>query len=523
MFYSTVKLNIFPCIIHNMGIIQRQSIRSTFVILTGFVIGAVNLLILFPIFFSQAELGITRALMDISLTLSMLATLGSLPVIYKFYPFYKDYLDKEKNDLPFISAIVCLIGFLLVLLSGYVFQDWIIRKLGKSPEFAEYFYVIYPFTFLFLVFMWLEAFSWSLKKTILPNFLKETLLRLLITILIFLFAIKILDLKNFLELYSLIYFIPVVILLAVLIKSGKWKLKFISPSKVTRRLSKKMISFSLFVFSAQFLNVLSRTSDTIFAIGFEGLAQAGIFAIGTYLVAVMEIPQRSMNSISIPVLAESWKNKDMNNIANIYKKSVSNLLVIGTGLFSLILLTVPDVVEMLNFFGKKTNADYSLIIQIVLFMGLARVIDLGAGINAQIIVTSSFWRFDFFSNILYTFLAIPLNFILIKKFGIIGLAYANLISLTVYNAVRYIFLWKKFGLQPYTIKNLLTLILAAISFFVAWIIPLETAWYFSIFIKPAIFCLFFVSAILYSNVAPELTNVLLTSWKNVQNVLKRNK
>ena len=284
-----------------------------------------------------------------------------------------------------------------------------------------------------------------------------------------------------------------------------------------------MISFSLFVFSAQFLNVLSRTSDTIFAIGFEGLAQAGVFAIGTYLVAFMEIPQRSMNAISIPVLSESWKNRDMKNIATIYKKSVSNLLVIGTGLFGLILLTVPDVVEMLNFFGRKTNADYSIIIQIVLFMGLAKVIDLGAGINAQIIVTSSFWRFDFISNILYTFLALPLNFILIKKFGIIGLAYANLISLTVYNATRYIFLWYKFRIQPYTFKNLLTLIIATTSFFLAWIIPLDTAWYFSIFIKSAIFCILFIPSILYFDVAPELTNVSKIVLKTVQNFYKRSK
>ncbi len=504
-----------------MGIIQRQSIRSTFVILTGFIIGAVNLLILFPIFFSQAELGMTRALMDISLTLSMLATLGSLPVIYKFHPFYKDYLEKDKNDLPFISGIVCLIGFLLVLLGGYIFQDWIIRKLGKSPEFAEYFYVIYPFTFLFLVFMWLESFSWSLKKTILPNFLKETLLRIIITILIVLFAIDILDLKIFLELYSLIYFIPVVVLLAFLIKSGEWKPNFVPISKVTRRLSKKMISFSLFVFSAQFLNVLSRTSDTIFAIGFEGLAQAGVFAIGTYLVAIMEIPQRSMNAISIPVLSESWKNRDMKNIATIYKKSVSNLLVIGTGLFGLILLTIPDVVEMLNFFGRKTNADYSIIIQIVLFMGLAKVIDLGTGINAQIIVTSSFWRFDFISNILYTFLALPLNFILIKKFGIIGLAYANLISLTVYNAIRYIFLWYKFKLQPYTFKNLVTILIATVSFFIVWFIPIDTAWYFSIFIRSAIFCILFVPAVLYFDVAPELTNVSKSVLETLRSFYKR--
>jgi O-antigen/teichoic acid export membrane protein len=195
--------------------------------------------------------------------------------------------------------------------------------------------------------------------------------------------------------------------------------------------------------------------------------------------------------------------------------------VIGTGIFGLILLTVPDLVEMLNFFGRKTNADYSIIIQIVLFMGLARVIDLGAGINAQIIVTSSFWRFDFFSNILYTFLALPLNFILIKKFGIIGLAYANLISLSAYNAIRYIFLWKKFGLQPYTIKNLFTLLIAAASFLLTWIVPIDTAWYFSIFIRSAIFCILFVPSILYFDVAPELTNVSRSVLKTIQNFYKR--
>lgn len=501
-----------------MGIIQRQSIRSTIIISAGFVIGAVNLLFLFPAFFSQAEIGMTRALMDISLTLATLATLGSLPVIYKFYPFYKDYLDKNNNDLPFVSATVCLIGFLLVLLGGYVFQDWIVRKLGKSPEFAAYFYLVYPFTFLFLMYLWLEAFAWGLKKTPTSNFLKETLLRLIVTVLILLFAFKVVNLTQFMNFFSFAYLLPAFILLYILQRSGQWKLKIMPLSKVTRRMGKRMISFSLFVFSAQFLNVLSRTSDTIFAIGFQGLPQAGIFAIATYLVTVMEIPQRSINAISTPVLAESWKNRDMDNINNIYKKSVSNLLVIGAGLFSLILLNVPDVVEMMNYFGRKTNADYSIITQIVLFMGLARVIDLGTGINTQIIATSNFWRFDFYTNILYTFLALPLNFILIKKFGILGLAYANLISLTVYNFVRYAFLYKKFGLQPYTTNSLLTIIIAGISFIITWFIPLDMHWLISIIIRTLIFCLLFIPSIHISNVAPEIkdvTNKMITRLGNI--------
>jgi O-antigen/teichoic acid export membrane protein len=490
-----------------MGIIQRQSIRSSIYILVGFAIGAINILILFPLFFSQAEIGMTRAMMDISLTLSTLATLGTLPVIYKFYPFYKDYLDKDKNDLPFISAVVCLFGFVLVLIGGFLFQDLIIRKLGKSAEFSNYFYLVYPYSFLLLLFLWLEAFAWGLKKTTQSNFAKETLLRFIVTILIILYAAGLLNIKSFMNLYSLLFLAPALLILVILAQSGQWKFNMIRPSRVSFRLSKRMINFGLFVFGAQFLNVFARTSDTIFAIGFEGLPQAGLFAIGSYLIAVMEIPQRSLNTISIPVLAESWKNRDMVNIAGIYKKSVSNLLIIGTGLFCLVLLNIADLVKALNYFGRKSGADYSIIIQIVLFMGLARVVDLGTGINAQIIGTSKFWKFDFFTNVLYTLLSIPLNFILIKKYGIVGLAYANLISLTTYNIIRYAFLWIKFDMQPYTRKSLFTVLLAAICFTITWFIPLNMIWYFSIIIRSVIFCFLFVPSVYFGNLSPEFSSL----------------
>ena len=496
-----------------MGIIQQQSIRSTIYIFIGFIVGAINILVLFPTFFSQPEIGMTRALMDISLTLATLATFGSLPVIYKFYPFYKDYLDQNKNDLPFITGLICLAGFILVLISGIIFQDFIIRKLGKSPEFASYFYLVYPYTFLLMLFLWLEAFAWGLKKTSLTNFLKETLLRITVTVLIVLFAAGWLNIDRFMQLYSLLFLLPVVSLITLLSRSGQWKFKPMNLSKVSTRMGKRMITFGLFIFGAQFLNVFARTSDTIFAIGFEGLPQAGLFAIGSYLVAIMEIPQRSLNAISIPVLADSWKNRDMNNIRNIYKKSVSNMLVIGLGLFCLIVLNVTDVAEMLNYFGRKTNSDYSVIIQIVVIMGIARIIDLGTGVNAQIIGTSNFWRFDFFTNVFYTFLSIPLNFILIKQYGIVGLAYANLIALTLYNLVRFIFLQSKFNLQPYTVKSLQTVLLAGICFAIVWFIPLKMDWYLSIPLRSVVFCLLFIPLMHYTKAAPELS-ALGDRWVN---------
>jgi hypothetical protein len=56
-------------------------------IFLGFLIGAINLLVLFPMFFSKNDQGLVRAMIDIGATLSVFCTLGTLPVVYKFYPF----------------------------------------------------------------------------------------------------------------------------------------------------------------------------------------------------------------------------------------------------------------------------------------------------------------------------------------------------------------------------------------------------------------------------------------------------
>lgn len=504
-----------------MGIIQRQSTKSSVLIFTGFLIGALNLLVLMPAYLTQAQTGITRAMMDISLTLATLSTLGSMPVIYKFSPFYQDYLKKNENDLPFITALVSITGFLLILLTGFLFQDFIIRKLGKSPEFAAFFYTVYPFTFLMLFFMWLEAFAWAAKKAVISNFLKETLVRAITTLLIGLFALQLVSLRTFLHLFSGVYLLPVIILLWVLIKKGNWKFNIRRPGKVTLRLGKKMLAFGLFVFGAQALNVIARTSDTIFAIGMEGLPQAAVFTTGAYFAAFMDIPQRSITSISIPVLAEAWKAKDIQKIGSIYRKSVANLLVVGAGLYALIMLNMPDLVNFLNVLGKKHAADYSLISSVFLFMGLARVIDLGTGINAQIILTSNFWRFDFLTNVLYTLLSLPLNYLLIKEFGITGLAYANLISLTLYNLSRYIFLWKKFGLQPYNLSNLYTVLAATAAFALSYFLQLQLHWILNMTIQSAVFIIVFVLLIYKLNTAPELTAMADTALQKFRRIFKR--
>jgi len=486
-----------------MGIIQKQSIRSTIGISIGFAIGAFNLLILQRHIITPEQFGLTRIITDIGITLATLCTFGSLPVIYKFFPFYKSHLSPQKNDLPFITMLVCVAGFVVICSFGYAFQHLIVQKYSsKSPLFVQYSWLIYPFCFCYLFFIWIEAFSWSFKKGVVSNTLREMAPRLLFTLLLVLYFFRVISLNWFALLFSLSYLLPAVALFFMLRKTGEFNFNA-SFSSLTQRLKGKMINFGLFIFGAQFLNLLSKTSDSLIisSVADNGLVDLAVFNIATYIVTLMEIPQRSITSISTPILSESWKNKDLKNISNIYTKSVANLLIIGLAMFCLLLLNVHNLSAYLG-------DDYKGIETVVFFLGVSKLIDLGTGANAQIISTSNYWKVDFITNVILTLIALPLNYILIKHFKLMGAAYATLIAIGFFNAMRFGFLWYKFGLQPYTIKDLLAIVYAAIAALTCNYIPRVSNIFLDAGIRTTVFCALFFPAVYFTGVSAEVNQMI---------------
>jgi O-antigen/teichoic acid export membrane protein len=486
-----------------MGVIQKQSVQSTAIIIFGFAIGAFNIIILAPKVLSAEEFGLTRLITDAGITLATLCTFGCIPVINKFSPFYKSYLKPGKNDLPFVTLMVCLIGFFVICVLGYLGKDFVVRKFSeRSPLFVEYSYLVYPFAFLMLIFIWLESFSWSFKKGVASNTVRETLPRIILTILLLAFSVNLFNLPQFFILFSVSYIFPVVILFLILRKTRQFRfVDTVSP--VTRRLKPKMINFGLFIFGAQFLNLLSRTVDTFIlsSKSDRGLEDAAVFTIATYIVTIMEVPQRSITSITVPVLAELWKNKDLKRISNIYSKSVSNLLPIGLGMFGLIWLNIHNV-------GGYLGEDYTGIESIILFMGIGTLIDLGTGANSQIIATSNYWKVDFTTTVIYTLIALPLNYILIDYFGLMGAAYSFLISRAVFNAMRFGFLWYKFGLQPYSWKNFLAAFIAVVATVITYFIPKMSSIVIDAAIRSLVFLSLFLPAIYFAKVSEEINGMI---------------
>jgi O-antigen/teichoic acid export membrane protein len=188
---------------------------------------------------------------------------------------------------------------------------------------------------------------------------------------------------------------------------------------------------------------------------------------------------------------------------------VSNLLAVGLLLFGLIWLNVENLVNFLNWVSssKGNSGGYEQIVQLVFILGIAKLIDLATGVNGQIIGTSNYWRFDFFTNLFYIILSLPLNYFLIKNYGLEGLAYSNLMALTLYNSVRFGFLYKKFKLQPYTWRHLIFVLLSISLMLLTNLLPNSANILLNILIRSIFYGVGFLGLAIWINPAPEILKI----------------
>ena len=500
-----------------MSQVRRQSIISTIFVYAGFVIGFVNTYLFTRqgSVFTPSEYGMTGIFIAVGNLMFAFANLGMVSVVYKFYPYYNDNLPKKKNDLLTWTFLISFIGFCFVILSGFVFKNLVVRKFeGNSPEFIRYYLWVFPFGFSILVFSMLEVFAWNVRKSIFTTFLRELLFRSFTLFLIFLLSFKLISsFDTFIKMYAFTYGVVALILLVYLL----WKKEFFitfTVSLVTKKFYKKMVSMATLVYFGGAIFMIATFIDTIIIMSVLGTAAAGIFALGSVVAGLVQAPQRGAVAASIPVLSKAWKDKDYNKINLIYQRSGINLLIASLGIFLLVWLSYADVITTFKLKPAYLQSQW-----IFFFLGLARVVDLGTGVNSTIIGTSTYWRFEFISGMILLTLAVPLNYFLVKEFGIIGAGYSNLISLTIYNAIRIIFLKRKFNMHPFSHKTLYAIVLAFVCYAICYYTFFHLHGFFGILLKTTVFTALYGGAIVYFDLSPDVLPV----WDTVKNKTFRKK
>ncbi|MEO6453833.1 MAG: lipopolysaccharide biosynthesis protein [Ginsengibacter sp.] len=496
-----------------MSQIRKQSIISTLFVYFGFFVGFINTYLFTrndsP--FSTSQYALTNIFIAVGNIMFAFANFGMIATVYKFYPYYNDNLPKKKNDLITWALITSLIGFLLVILAGIFFKDIVIRKFGgRSPEFVNYYLWVFPFGFSILIFSILEVFTWNLRKSIFTSFLREVLFRLLTTILIFLLSYKVINtFDTFIKMYSFTYGIVALVLCVYLIYKKQLYITF-EISRVTKKFYKKIISLASLIYFGGLVYMIAQFIDTIVIMSVVGTEAAGIFALGSVVAGLVQAPQRGAVAASIPVLSKAWKDKDYGKILLIYQRSGINLLIASLGIFLLVWLNYTDAIQTFALKPEYIDSKW-----IFFFLGLARIVDLGTGVNSQIIATSTFWRFEFLSGVILLSLAIPLNYMLVKELGIVGAGYSNLIAFSVYNIIRIIFLERKFNMHPFSIKTMYAILLALASYTFCYYTFMQMHGFWGMTIKSIVFIILYGGSVFYFKLSPDVSPVWATMKKRV--------
>ncbi|MGZ4058881.1 MAG: lipopolysaccharide biosynthesis protein, partial [Bacteroidia bacterium] len=140
----------------------------------------------------------------------------------------------------------------------------------------------------------------------------------------------------------------------------------------------------------------------------------------------------------------------------------------------------------------------------ILFLSAGYFVEMATGINQVIIVNSKYYRYDAYFVILMVGVIIMANLILIPIYGITGSAIATALMVVTNNAIRYMFLKIKFGMQPYNFNSLKLIFISAIALVPSFFIPFLHDKYTDIAIRSSVVGGIFMLLTLKLEAAPEL-------------------
>lgn len=498
-----------------MGIIAKQSIKGALANYLGVLIGAVTTFFVVTDLLTQEEIGLTRVMVDAAMLFAGLAQLGTNASILRFYPRFSTPGRPELRDHGFFgwTLILPFVGFVLLALLFFLFKGRIVAYYAhKAPLLVDYAYLLLPLTFFVLYMTVFETNASVLLHIALPKFVREVVIRLLNLMAYLLYGHRLISLDLFVILFCSSYAVATLINFVYLLTLGRisfrpdWKF-------VDKNLFREVGVYTLFM-TATVLAGNIKLFNSIF-IAKESLAAAGIYTIACYIANVVEIPYRSLGAISSPIISQAVAAGNMDEVNRLGQQvSLHQLLVACMLLFFIWINLTPLFAVIPN------GADYVSGMGVVLFLGMANILNSTLSISTNILNFSRHYAYSLLFISLLTATAILLNLLLIPRWGVTGSACATLAAYAVYFAPLLTLLWVRLRVTLFSRKQLHVLLLTAALFglntlwehLVAplfatlggslWVIVLQAL------IRTALFAAIAVAAIRRMDISAEVNNLL---------------
>jgi len=494
-----------------MGIIKRQSIKSSIVNYAGALVGALSVFFIYPL--NSEIYGYAQFLYSTAILLIPFGTLGGLSIIIKYFPKFNTEASTNYNGFLSLVMLILTAAYGTFVLLWYFFNDIFLKfldGLGMDTDKIsdnEIYIILLLGCLILLNFFTYQSIN--RLRIVVPNIIQTLGFKLFLPTLVLAFVYLGLTEAQFA--YGVVAFFGVASLLIFVYLRIIDGVKFGKIKKPSEDFSyKEMARYSLFGSLNQLGNGLALRMDSIMIPLLLTFAKNGSYNLSLFITNIIEIPTRSIYQIAGPIISKAWEENDRDEINNVFKKASVNLFLIGAFVFLGIWYVLDDLVKI------SSNADSFIDVRMIfLLLGAGKLIDMITSVNTQIIVYSDKYKYNLIFLFFLAACNIVLNLFMIPKYGIVGAAIATTISMVLYNIIKVCFIYIVYSMHPFTsdiFKTLFILIVMALGFYL-----FPTDWHpiIGILIKGTFVTLIFLPIAYFWNISEDANEMFRSTLKKV--------
>jgi O-antigen/teichoic acid export membrane protein len=443
-----------------MGIVLNQSFKNTIITYIGFAIGGINTIYLYPVFLGATFYGLTNYITSSANVIMPLFAIGMQNTLVKFYSQYQT--DAERSRFLSFTVLFPLLLIIPLLLIGFLFQDEILYFLSKKNAIVKNYIWLIPFIALCMAYFeifyaWLRVHMHS----VFGNFIKEVGLRSASLVLLMGVYYNWITVEGFVYATAVVYFLALLITMFYAFSVEKPNFQFAIPVN-----TKAILTYTFYIILSGSVANLLLDGDKMILNQYMNIENIAFYSVATYIALVISVPSRAMHQIVYPITAKLMHEEKHDEMNILYKKTSINLQMVGGYVMLGIFVNINKLYEMVP-------PEYAGGIMVVFMIGLSKYFDLILGNNNAIIFNTKYYRTVLFLGVALVILTVILNMIFIPIYGIIGSAFATLLSITLYSLAKLLFVVKKLNLYPFTNQTLYSIALTFVIFiaFYFWEFP----------------------------------------------------
>ncbi len=313
----------------------------------------------------------------------------------------------------------------------------------------------------------IKSRSVSINKVSIPVVLEKILPKILLPILFFyLFKEQALQ-PLLLQVFSFGHFIIAALILVYVLQFTLPRFSLNPEHLFENFTAKDLLKFCSFSLFASFGSLLAFRLESFIIPQYLGFEKNGLYSFAMMFSSLIAIPSTGFTAVIGPKISYLVKKNLITELGIQYKLTAKNLFFSGFLLYSCIYVIVPDFLAAFVINHHK----FDEILPIITILGLGVLVNIATGFNTEIISFSKYYIFNILSILLLVIVNLSLcyYFLTNTNLGLMGVAIASTASMITYNALKLIFIYRKFKISPFDLNYIkliavMTLILIFVAF-----------------------------------------------------------